>query len=98
MPLARSEGQLSSPGHSAPAMFLGCFNVTLWGDFSGSVVLERSFDAGRTWHPLARDRAGTAACFAAPISLTFEECERGVLYRLHCPVLDAGRLHYRLSQ
>lgn len=98
MPLARSEGALAAAGASAPAMLLGSFNLTLWGDFAGSAQLERSFDAGRTWHPLSRDSTGAVARYAAPVSLTFEECERGVLYRLNCTALDNGVLRFRLSQ
>lgn len=98
MAMSRCEGQFTEAGRSSPANFLGYFNLTLWGDFAGEVQLERSFDAGETWHALRGDRVGRAARFSAPTSTMCEEWERGVLYRLHCTALRSGVLRYRLSQ
>jgi len=74
------------------------FNLSLWGTFSGSVRVERSFDGGATWLECSRDGAGTPAAYAAPISVVMEEPEAGVLYRLNCTTRSSGTVNYRLSQ
>ncbi len=98
MTIARSEGLFTATGQSAPVQLIGPFNVTLAGSFAGSVRLERSFDAGATWHAVSRDAAGEAAAFTQPVSLIGEEWERGVLYRLNCTQLSSGSASYRVSQ
>lgn len=73
------------------------FNASLWGTFSGSVRLERSFDAGTTWLPLTA--AGNALyVFTAAGSEVAEEPETGVLYRLSCTAFSSGTINYRISQ
>lgn len=98
MTIARSEGQFTGVGPSAPARLIGPFNITLAGSFTGRVVLERSFDAGRAWHAVSRDTTGAPASFTGPVSLVGEEWEAGVLYRLHCTQHAAGTILYRISQ
>lgn len=73
------------------------FNISLWGTFSATVVLERSFDAGSTWLPLT---AGDIALFtwSAPASEVNEEAEVGVQYRLRCSAFTSGTVNYRVSQ
>jgi hypothetical protein len=98
MTIARSEGQFTAMGQSAPVQLIGPFNVTLAGSFAGTVKLERSFDAGATWHVVSRDAAGEGAAFTQPVSLVGEEWERGVLYRLNCTAHSSGTVSYRVSQ
>lgn len=74
------------------------FNLSLWGTFSGTVQVERSFDRGASWLACSRDGAGTPAAYSAPVSLVMEEPEAGVLYRLNCTALTSGTVNYRLSQ
>ena len=70
------------------------FNFTLWGTFSGSIQLERSFD-GTTWHPITI--LGTPLVFTAPCSEQLEEIDAGVRYRINCTALASGTANYRLS-
>lgn len=70
------------------------YNITLSGTFVATVVPERSFDNGATWHPLTA--LGEAISFTAPVSETFEESEAGVSIRLSC-TWTSGTVTYRLS-
>jgi hypothetical protein len=76
------------------------FNVTLSGTFSATVTIERSFDDGSTWHPVAKNTDGDAAAYTAPVSLTCAEPEGSreapVLYRLNC-THASGTVTYRVS-
>lgn len=98
MTVVRSEGLFTAPASSEPVLLVGPFNLSLSGSFAASVRLERSFDAGASWHPLSRDAAGEAAAWQAPISLSGEEPERGILYRLTCTEHTSGSVAYRISQ
>jgi hypothetical protein len=78
-------GQSAAFSGLAPAVgsqALGKFNLSLWGTFSATVVLQRSFD-GSTWLNCAKPDL-TDASFTAPISLVVEEPEPGASYRLNC--------------
>ena len=92
------EGALRAISVSAHDTFDGKFNVTISGTFSGTVKVERSFDAGANWHVCSRDSAGTEAAFTAPASIVLEEPEAGVLYRLNCTAYTSGTINYRISQ
>jgi hypothetical protein len=46
-------GTFSDTGRSAAIALYGRFNITLSG--VGTVYLERSFDGGTNWYPVARD-------------------------------------------
>jgi hypothetical protein len=73
------------------------FNISLWGTFSATVVLKRSFDAGVTWLPLTA--AGQSLySWTAAASETAYEPEDGVLYKLECTVFGSGTVNYRISQ
>lgn len=91
-------GSFSAIGISAGKALWGDFNIVLWGTFVGTVTVERSFDGGTTFVPVARDTSGTAASFTAPTSLSISEPEKGVLYRLNCTAYTSGTASYRLSQ
>ena len=90
--------QAIATGADANAVFTGS-SIT----YTGSAQLERSFDGGATYIVGNAGGGGTLAMFGAgtPISLTFTEAERNVLYRLNCTALTAAAgvtLNYRLSQ
>lgn len=57
--------------------YSGYMNVSISGTFVGTVVLQRSFDKGATWHAVSTYTSITET------SLTDQEL--GVLYRLGCP-------------
>lgn len=91
------EGSFTATGQSGLGLFAGLFNVTLSGTFVATVHLERSFDSGSTWHPCT-DASGFATSWAAPLSITCAEPERGVRYRLNCTSYTSGTVTYRISQ
>jgi hypothetical protein len=68
--------------------------------YSATVQLERSFDGGSTWIVCNIGGSGTLAQWTAgtPVSLTFGEPERNVLYRLNCIAYTSGTINYRISQ
>jgi len=74
------------------------FNLSIWGTFTGTIDLERSFDDGSTWLKCSRDSAGTTASFTVAASVVVEEPEAGVLYRLNATALSSGTANYRISQ
>lgn len=81
-------------GTDANALFMGA-GV----EYVGSLQLERSFDGGQNWIVCNVGGQGTLAQWNAgtPVSLTFGEPERGVLYRLNCTAFTSGTINYRLS-
>ena len=74
----------------------GDFNVSIWGTFSGTVALQRSFDGGTTF--LTRTDASGNGSYTAPASFVVSEPEASVLSQLDCSVLASGSINYRLSQ
>ena len=66
------------------------FNLSLFGTWTGSVQVQRSFDAGTTW--LDRGAPDTAN-----IESVIAEPERGVSYRLDI-TRTTGTIDYRLGQ
>ena len=90
--------QAIKSGVDTSALFTGA-GIT----YSGAVQLERSFDGGQTYIVGNSGGAGALAQFpvGTPVSLSFTEMERNVLYRLNCTAFtpQAGIvLNYRLSQ
>lgn len=74
------------------------FNLSLWGTFSATVAVERSFDAGANWLPVTyADSPPTALSCTAPTSFVWVEPEEGVQYRLNC-TWTSGTVNYRISQ
>lgn len=68
--------------------------------YVGTVQIERSFDGGRTWIVCNVGGSGQLAQYNAgtPVSLTFGEPEKQVLYRLNCVAYTSGVINYRISQ
>lgn len=85
---------VAESGDDADALFMGA--ATPW---SATVQLERSFDGGATWVVCNIGGAGQPAQWTggSPVSLSFGEAERGVLYRLNCIAYSSGRINWRIS-
>ncbi len=79
-------------GDDADALFMG--GATPW---SATIQLERSFDGGKTW--IVCNSGGSLAKWTggSPVSLSFGEPERGVLYRLNCTAYSSGTVNWRIS-
>lgn len=90
-------GSFGATGNSATQQYLGQFNVSLWGTFSGTVIIERSFDGGTTFLPLATDTIGTANAYTVPVTLSVNESEPGAIYRLRCSAYVSGTISYRMA-
>jgi hypothetical protein len=92
-------GSFSAAGQSASFQPINgrAFNITLWGTFSASVQLERSFDSGATWRALTASGV-TLYAWTGAASETAEEAEYGVIYRLNCTAYTSGTVNYRISQ
>ncbi len=98
-------GQLTAGTYSPAYVVYGMFNVCLYASggpnaaWAGSVQLERSFDGGVTWIVCGVGGSGSQAIYATgfDVSITGNEPERGVGYRLHCTALSSGTLNYRIS-
>ena len=82
-------------GVDAAATFTGAGIV-----YSATVQLERSFDGGRTWLVCNIGGDGTLAVYnsGTPLSLSFAEPEKSVLYRINCVAYASGTINYRISQ
>ena len=86
---------VTATGADAAAIFTGAGTV-----FSGSIQIERSFDGAATWLVCNVGASGTLAQYTAgtPVSLTFGEPEKDVLYRLNCYAYTSGTINYRISE
>lgn len=98
-------GNASSTGSSTSTGFYGALNLAVWGSaFVGTFQIEKTYDDGTTWVPVALDVAGTVASYALNIAaatgfnVTLFEVEHGVNWRVRCTAFTSGTLNYRLSQ
>lgn len=91
-------GSFTATGQSAGALIRGKFNLAIWGTFTASVALERTFDGGTTWLNCSLDAAGSPNALTVPVALICEEPEPGVLYRLNCSSYTSGTVNWRISQ
>lgn len=82
-------GTFTETGTSAKIPCLRKFNVSLYGTWSGTVSLERSFDAGATWE--------TRATYTTNTSTILEEVEVNVFYRFNCTTYTSGTVNYRIG-
>ena len=90
---ALTDSAITVSGADSAATFTGAGVV-----WSGKVNIERSFDGGSTWIVVNVGGGGDIAQFrSGPVSLSFGEPERGVLYRLNCIAYTSGTINYRLS-
>ncbi|HRW61749.1 conserved hypothetical protein [Candidatus Defluviicoccus seviourii] len=90
MTIALVDGFFTEAGSSDQVSLKDRFNLSLHGNFTANVVLQRSFDRGVTWHAVET--------LTAPIQTTGDEPEAYVNYRLSCTSYTAGPVFYRLSQ
>lgn len=90
MTIALVDGSFTGVGNSNPVCLKDGFNLSIDGTFNATVVLQRSFDSGSTWHLVER--------FTAPVQLTGHEPEAYISYRLVCTGHTSGTIQYRLSQ
>lgn len=90
-------GTFTGTGNGASILVQGRFNIAIWGTFSATVAVEKSYDAGATWIAVGRDAAGTAATYTAETSVLTEEPENGVLWRLRCSAYTSGTVNWRIS-
>lgn len=88
-------GDFTASGQSDPINVYGGFNVAVWGTFSATVALEKSFDGGTTYVPVVTEGLG-AVSFTASAAFEYAEVELGVYYRLNC-TFTSGTVNYRLS-
>ncbi len=97
--VAALSGTFSATGQSSVFRPLAgrAFNISLWGAFSASVQLERSFDNGSTWLPITAAGAQLFA-WSAAASEQAQEDETAVQYRLNCTSFTSGPINYRVSQ
>lgn len=89
-------GVFAGTGTSTAAPFIGRFNFTIWGTFSATINLQKSFDGGATWL-IARDVNGNAMTLTAGDTRVIEEVEPGVVYSVNCSAFTSGSPSYRVS-
>ena len=65
------------------------YNLSIWGAFTATVELQRSFDNGVTWL--------TAKSVTTPFEGVGIEVEAGVLYRVAVTGYTSGQINYRLG-
>jgi hypothetical protein len=91
-------GAFTATGVSPFWAFYGYFNVAIWGTFSATTALFKSFDGGTTWIQVTYpNSSNTAVSVTASTSLTLFEPEKGVLYQLNCGTYVSGTQNYRMS-
>lgn len=83
----------------ASGFIQGKFNVSIRGNFVGTVFLQRSFDNGVTWQLCTGyNNQLPSAGFTIGVSFVCEEPEDGVLYRFNCTQWTSGTITTRISQ
>jgi hypothetical protein len=82
-----------SDSYSAVA---GNISVSVFGRFSGEIVLERSIDAGVTWVPVAKDVNGEPVAITKPGAFVFVEVEASLL-RMRAKALYSGTAKIRIA-
>lgn len=103
--MAVISGTLTATGVTPWVQVTGYYNIELSGTWTGSAVLERSFDEGVTAVAIAKDITGAANSFTTNTSLSVFEPESGspdtgkpnVLVRFNW-TRTTGSLGYRIGQ
>lgn len=86
--------QVASTVYACP---WGWFNFTVYGTFSATVVLEKSYDGGTTWLGVTIPFTTTAVTTTTAKSFQLFEPERGVLYRSNATAYASGSASTRIS-
>jgi hypothetical protein len=85
-------------GAAVPVVRRGDLNISLWGTFTATVTIERSYDGGSTWLPLTY-LDGVALSWTAPMSTAFTVSDAGASYRFNCTAYTpSGTVNWRISQ
>lgn len=74
----------------------GEYNLSLWGTFVATIVVERSFSGG-PWLPLTYVD-GSNLQWSGPVSTTLPEPETGVRIRVSAKTYGSGTVNWRLSR
>jgi hypothetical protein len=91
------EAVLDSAGDTTPwGAFTGSFNFQLTGTFSGTVVIDVSYDGGATSAPVMV--GADVISFTTAGSTRLENHELGVLFRARMSAFTSGSALARLSQ
>lgn len=101
----RNTGSFTAAGAGQPmALMGGAFGqpaglaASIWGTFSGTVVLERSRDGGATWNAVSKDTSGTPASYTAEADINISDGVVGDLYRWHCTTFTSGTINWDMAQ
>lgn len=86
----------TATGTSAAFSVYGDFNFALWGTFSGTVKVQKTFDGGTTYIDAMLNN-GTVASFTGAGAISLYEPERGVSYIANCTTYASGTIHARFS-
>ncbi len=89
-------GTFTGTGAGTSITIKGDFNVSLFGTFVATVILERSFD-GVSWFP-ATLIDGSPISLTDAASIEWTETEGGVDYRLSCIEYSSGAINWRVRQ
>lgn len=92
-----SDALAATGGSANLACPWGWFNFTVYGTFSGTVILEKSFDGGTTWVGCNIPFTTSAVTTTAAASFQVFEPERGVLYRSNMTARVSGTANTRIS-
>ncbi len=93
-------------GQSPSFLVWGTFNVVFGGsggpngNWNATIRIERSFDGGTTWYVAGVGGGGQQAIYNTAnqdVSVTVDEPEKGVLYRLNCSAWTSGTINFRVS-
>lgn len=76
---------------------LGDFNVSVWGVFVGTAVVEQSADGGVTWVQEVNRFTNQPVSFTVPGALSLYESEPGIQYRLRCSAFTSGTINWRIA-
>jgi hypothetical protein len=98
MAAAKASGTFGGTGNGNVAnVDRGPIALDIFGVFVGTVVLERSVDAGANWIPVNYNYSATPISFTAPASAMIENVET-CQYRWRCSAHTSGTISYRIGQ
>lgn len=81
----------SGTGGGDAVRLRGHGNARLSGTFVGTLRLEKSFDNGATWHPVAKNEHGDLASYTSETGvLEIFEPRNDVLWRWNCTAYTSG--------
>lgn len=95
---ATSGVQTTGGTQPKPPVFQADFNIALWGTFVATIQLEKSYDGGTTWLPIAKNVNGDLMSYTIPINMCMWEPEHNILYRWNCTAYTSGTVNYRISK